>query len=85
MPRHPALHRRHDYDSVFNWIVAYKRAHDGNSPTMREIADACHISSLAQVNYILADLEGKGRLTLSRTTGRTRSICVVGGQWSYQT
>lgn len=77
-----AIYRRHDYDSIFNWIVAYKRAHDGNSPTMREIA-ACHIPSLAHVGYILAGLEGQGRI-ITQSGRRTRSICIVGGQWSYR-
>lgn len=82
MNRRPGPKRRHNYTSIFRWIVAYKRGHDGNSPTMREIAAAFRIPSLSQVEYILAALAGQGLLTY--TPNQARSICITGGHWHYQ-
>jgi hypothetical protein len=30
-------------ERIFDFLVTYKQTHDGNSPSLREIADACHI------------------------------------------
>lgn len=78
--RPPGSGRMHDYDNIYNFIVAYKCSHDGNSPSIREIADACDIPSTSHILHILLALqfEGKIKTPLSR---RARNIEVVGGQW----
>ncbi len=69
---------RHNRRAVFEFIVAYKIAHDGNSPSMREIGQQFGISSLSMVDYILDDLVDQGKI---RRDG-TRGIYVTGGQWN---
>jgi len=80
-----APQKRHQYADVFDWIVKYKREHDGNSPTMREIQDGCSIPSTSTVSYILIRLEEQNLITLTDPIGRSRSrsICVIGGHWSF--
>jgi len=68
-------------ERIYQYIINYKRAHDGNSPTYREIRDACRISSTSIVSYWIDKLVASGRLRLSGDTG-SRKIIVVGGQWS---
>ena len=68
---------------MLDFIVAYKRTHDGNSPTVREICDACAISSTGVGNYCLVRLVQHGLLRVDNY-GRSRSIEVVGGEWTYQ-
>ena len=38
-------------DRAYNYIVDFKRLHDGNSPTMREIADELKPCSTSQVKF----------------------------------
>ena len=79
-PRPRPLAPRHR--AVFDFVIAYKRAHDGNSPTIREICDSCGISSTSIGNYALTALQRRG---LIRFAGKhSRSIEVVGGAWTYQ-
>jgi len=61
---------------VFNYIVDYKRQHDGLSPSVKEIAQGC-ILHISTVRYHLFKLELENRI---RMTGR-RAIEVVGGAW----
>ena len=79
-PSRPTTHRVHNYDHVLDAIKQYKQDHDGNSPTMRELAQLCNVRSTSQVLYILNTLEAEGKIRLTGER-RTRSICVVGGQW----
>jgi len=58
----------HNYEDVFNFIVAYKQLHDGNSPTWREIGTACNISSVSVVAYILKKLEDQGKIILEHNS-----------------
>ncbi len=73
----------HDLQTIFDFIVVYKCANDGNSPTIREIGQACGISSTSFVSNILARLERQGLIRLPKVCGVSRHIHVVGGQWSY--
>ena len=73
--------KKYDYDAIFDFIVAYKEANDGNSPTIRTLQDRFEISSTSVVAYILKKLEKAGRITLNNNTGQL--INVVGGRWSY--
>lgn len=66
---------------MLSYIIDYKRAHNGNSPSYREIGNACSISSTSEVKRILSLLE-KARLIKVSWKSR-RSIEVVGGRWTY--
>ncbi|GAH64517.1 unnamed protein product, partial [marine sediment metagenome] len=77
MPCSPYIH---NYEDVFNFIVAYKQLHDGNSPTWREIGSACNISSVSVVAYILKKLEAQGKIILEHNS-LPRKIIIVGGRW----
>ena len=60
-------------------ILDFIRQHiqtTGSAPTLRQIADAIGVSSLATVHEHLAALENKG--LIKRKTGKTRSIELVG-------
>lgn len=61
---------------VFEFIVAYKRDHDGLAPSVKEIALACYLSE-STVKHHLHMLERTNRI---RVLGR-RAIEVVGGVW----
>jgi len=63
---------------VFDYIVHYKRQHDGLSPWAKEIADACSIGE-STVKYYLLRLENEGRIRLNHRRG----IEVIGGGWDY--
>jgi SOS-response transcriptional repressor LexA len=71
---------KHNPAAVLAFIVAYKSAHDGNSPSVREIGEAVGISSSSVVTHILGNLERAGAIT--RTGEAARAIVVTGGQWS---
>lgn len=67
---------------IFNFIVAYKSAHDGNSPTSREIMDGANISSTSVVHYHLRKLEVQGKIWIDGN--KARRIEVIGGKWTYE-
>lgn len=69
--------------SVFGFIVAYKRDHDGNSPSVREIMAACDYHSTGTMHYTLRRLAQIGVIELSGVRGTTRQIAVVGGAWTW--
>ncbi|MEW6650918.1 MAG: hypothetical protein AB1453_12110 [Chloroflexota bacterium] len=71
--------RKHDREKIFAWIVDYKRRHDGNSPSMREIMQAFGVTSLSLMDYILDDLVDAGKITREGTRG----MRVTGGRWWY--
>ena len=64
--------------AVLGYIVWYKTANDGNSPTIREIMAGCGIGSTSIVSYILRDLQDEGKL---RIIDGSRGIMVTGGHW----
>lgn len=66
-------------ERVMDFILEYKRAHDGISPTVREIGEACEISSTSVVNYHLLVLERAGSIV--REYAGQRGIRVTGGIW----
>ena len=71
--------RIHNYGDVYDFIVRYKRGHDGSSPTIREIMATCDISSTSAVRHVLEALQFEGLVKLH---SRARSIEVVGAQWT---
>lgn len=64
---------------IYHFIIRFKKEHDGNSPSTREITEACEISSTSVTNYHLGMLEEDGLLKLNFNT--PRMIEVTGGEW----
>ena len=68
-------------ESILNYIVTYKRAHDGNSPAIHDIRTALNISSASVVWNALEALVRSGAIRIGE--GQSRMIYVVGGKWEY--
>jgi len=68
-------------EQVFQYVLAFKQANDGNAPSLREIADGCNLSRSA-VQYHLTSLELANRIRIHKH--RRRMIEIVGGQWDYR-
>ncbi len=66
----------HTRDRIFDYIVRYKRAHDGLSPSAKYLAEVCYVAT-STVRYHLYRLEGEGRIRLVKGGG----IEVIGGRW----
>lgn len=68
---------------VFDYIVAYKLAHDGIAPTVREIvSNVAGVSSTSHSQYCLEKLEKEGLIEAGGGK-KPRYIKVLGGLWSY--
>ncbi len=78
--RRPGLSRLDK--TIFEFIVSYKSANDGNSPSVREIAGRL-ATSTSMVDYYLARLEQLGLLE-RRRDGSSRNIHIIGGAWTYE-
>jgi hypothetical protein len=63
-------------DTIFNFVVEFKRTHDGLGPRLREIADHVNLSE-STVKYHLMIMEIEGRIRFLHRPG----IEVVGGAW----
>lgn len=68
-------------ERVLQFVIQYKRVHDGNSPTLREIGDGLNIRSVSEVSGLLDDLERSG--LVHRRSRRAGYIEVVGGTWTH--
>jgi len=66
-------------DLVYAFLVRYKQDHDGNSPSIREIAEACKLV-VSGVQIQLARLMMEGKIVIAEQ-GRSRSIEIVGAPW----
>ena len=81
---HHEKHYRLEYrEQVLRFIVQYKTAHDGNSPTVREIAKGCGAMAFSTANRILRELDECGYISL-KGSSRIRSIEVTGGRWAFE-
>jgi len=69
--------RERDRD-ILGFIFDYKRDHDGNSPTIREIVAGTDYNSFAGVERSLERLEERGNI---KRYGKGRRIMVAGGIW----
>jgi len=70
-------------EQVFEFIVDYKRSHDGCAPSFEEIMDGVEgLSSTSVVSYWLDKLEADERIEM--TAGQNRSIRVSDGRWEYE-
>jgi hypothetical protein len=73
-------------ERIFWYIVEYKRNHDGNSPTMREIMVGCGISTTSMVYLYLNQMKAAGLIRRPEPESGIRcsaSIEVVGGEWTF--
>lgn len=73
-------------ERIFAAIVDHCREHGGVAPTLRELAQAVGLMSLAGIKRHLARLEEAGRIRLHRDAGGlvcARGISVVGATWSW--
>lgn len=61
---------------IYEFILDYKRAHDGNSPSIREIQDGVGISSPSVVNHHLQRLVKLDAIEIHNGRIQTR-----GGMW----
>jgi len=67
--------------AILSYIIAYKRQHDGLSPTYRDIMRGVGISSTSVVAGHIRRLQAAGRLCLGP---RGRGFVVPGGRWEYK-
>jgi hypothetical protein len=70
---------------IFAFIVSYKKSHDGNSPTFREIGGACGIGSTSMMLFYLNKLVKQGLIRRPEPEIGKRfatRIEVIGGKWS---
>lgn len=65
---------------VYEFIVSYKREHDGNSPTLRDIMRGVGATTPSVIGYHLKKLKRQGKIDLP-DLGQPRGIEVVGGKW----
>jgi SOS-response transcriptional repressor LexA len=63
---------------ILMFLISYKRKHDGNTPSIREIMQATAISSSDLVEFYLDQLAQSGFIRR-----KVRHIEIVGGSWSY--
>lgn len=73
-------HSRHSDQSILDYIIAYKQANDGNSPTVREIAMA-FAASTSVIGYHLRRMRLSGEI-YTTSYGMSRNLCVTGGRWA---
>jgi SOS-response transcriptional repressor LexA len=69
---------------LLKFILEYKREHDGNSPTIREMCDAMDGVSTSHVHGMLKRLEEFGYIRFS-DRGVSRRVEVVGDRSQLRT
>lgn len=67
-------------NDVYKFIVRYKIAHQGNSPSFTEIMDGCQISSKSIVAEIMTSLEDAGLLKQDGV----KNIEIKNGKWTLE-
>ena len=78
-PPAPLTQEAQRCQSIYRCILDYKQHHDGNTPTMRQIAQACRIPSTSMVFRYLSIMQAEGFISL--TPDASRSIHVRGAVW----
>lgn len=74
---HPAA------ESMYRFIIRYKRMHAGDSPSRREIMAGVGLPSLSMVQHHLVALEAAGRVTRPGR-GNARMIGIPGARWEFE-
>jgi SOS-response transcriptional repressor LexA len=67
-------------NDVYRFIVRYKIAHQGNSPSFEEIMEGCNISSKSMVSHILASLQDAGLLVQDGV----KNISIPNSKWTVE-
>ena len=67
-------------NDVLKFVIRHKAEHNGNSPSLEEIKNACEIKSKSHVSQILDKLEKNGLLE----SEGTRSIKIPNSRWTYE-
>lgn len=70
--------RIHDPLDIYFYLIDFKKSHDGNTPTLREIAADCGISSISLVNNLLLRLRKRGLIDLDNR----HRIEIVSASWT---
>ena len=70
-----------NYQKVYDYLIAFKIANQGNSPTIREIGDACGVSSTSVVRYYLDGLVKAGLIERNKKGHRNLCISIPGARW----
>lgn len=66
---------------AFDFIVKFKREHDGVAPTVQEICNEVGWASKNSGAKALTEMEERGWIRLN---AGARMIEVIGGQWVYE-
>jgi DNA-binding MarR family transcriptional regulator len=68
---------------VYDFIVWYKKEYDGNSPSVREIAEAVEVASSSTIYIHIDKLVDEGLLYRHPhiDKGSARCLMVTGGEW----
>jgi SOS-response transcriptional repressor LexA len=71
---------------VLDFIIEYKRNHDGCAPVIRLIMQAMNFKTPSVITYYLNILESQGKIRRvyddDRDAAQSGGIMVVGGTWS---
>ncbi len=67
---------------IIDFLIEYKKSHDGCSPTIRQITDAVGLKSHTTTWAHLRTLEKEGAVKCGKR-GKPCSIELAGGLWSY--
>lgn len=70
--------------AIYEYIKQYKREHDGNSPSIRQIMFEFEINSSSMVSYYLDELVRHELIRRPQGKGASRGIEIVGGEWVMQ-
>jgi len=73
--------RKYDILEVYDFIVNYKIAYNGNSPSYAEIAEFIGCPSKCTIKRMVDDLHDAGKITL--IPGRERFIIIPRGEFTY--
>lgn len=68
------------YDNIYNYIVTYKRKHNGVSPTIAQIAAHINKKSSSFVHYRLQEMSNDGRIEYHHKP-TSRGIVVSNSTW----
>ena len=63
--------KNRDYLDVYQFIIDYKRDNGGNSPSYREIGEACHIKCASNVKYAIDKLVHSGKIEYKGKASRS--------------
>lgn len=69
--------------AIYDFIVWYKKEYDGNSPSVREIAEAVEINTTSTISMHIENLIEEGLLYRHphAEPKTARVLCVTGGSW----